>query len=369
MHVGSKKQRPAEETIQTRLVMFLKTVYTTAEIHTSYRRTAIFRSNGWICFLRPAPAVHRYSGTCITPTPLPSKRVEDATRNFSAQELARKKRGGLYSTIGRSKVGLIESDIDDLTATTTGRSEVLTATKRAAVAKSLGRNNVLAELLGGDKGKGKGTILPTVSPACFRGPPGSRPDTPVSPKRPPSRNDASEQSKGGVLSSNRRRSIATIAKAQPEEGLEASGRLRVFGTDENQHRENIGGNLRRLRALLGECDFKGEIRRAGTPSLFSVRELRAIRAAGIRRKRLNTPTGRANAFVCAGETQEAGPDQGGVKETASEQEEGTVAQLAVGGDVLLRNLAKALFSSMQRRIQKDFLLLGFQKWKVRDKRM
>lgn len=267
-------------------------------------------------------------------------------------------------------MGLIESDIDDLTATTTGRTEVLTATKRAAAAKSLGRNNVLAALLGPDRG----TTLPTVSPACFRGPSGSRPDTPGSPECPPSRNYSAGQSRKGVLSSNGRRPIAITAAAQLEEGLEASGRLQVFGADENQHRENIGENLRRLRALLGECDFKGssssssEVRQAGSPSLFSVRELRAIRAAGIRRKRLNSPAGKANAFDGAGETQEVGVDQAGVA-TAREQEEGAVAQLAVGGDVLLRNLAKALFSSMQRRIQKDFLLLGFQKWKVRYKLM
>lgn len=287
-------------------------------------------------------------------TPLPVKRVEDAAKSFSAQDLARKKRGGLYSTIGRSKVGLIESDIDDVTATTTSRMEVLTATKRAAVAKSLGRNNVLAALLGPDKGK----VLPTVSPACFRGPSGSRSNTPGSPKRPRLQNYAPGESRKGV---------AIQAAAQPEDGLEASERLRVCGADEKMHRENLGENLRRLRALLGECDFKGEGRREGSPSLFSVRELRTIRAADIRRQRDNTRVGRADASTGDRETKKAGGDQPEAETTAQQQGEGTVAQLAVGGDVLLRTLAKALFSSMQYRIQKDFLLLGFQRWKVRVK--
>lgn len=271
-------------------------------------------------------------------------------------------------------MGLIETDIDDLTATRTSRTEVLAAAKRAVVAKSLAKHSdgVLAGLLGPEKT----TILPTVSPACLHKPVGSRPETagqvsraraPTrgSPERSPLNLSAMGHNKRG--SSNGRGPIATAG--QPEEGLETSQRLRIFGADETQHRENLGQNLRRLRALLGESTSKGEARRAGSPSVFSVHELRAIGAAKRQRQRPNTGVGSADALSSDRGPHEAGVDRGGVQHQAGAeaiaQQEGTAAELAVDGNVLLRNLAKGLFSSIQCRIQKEFLLLGLRKWKVK----
>lgn len=142
----------------------------------------------------------------------------------------------------------------------------------------------------------------------------------------------------------------------PEKGLERSERLRVLGADQNQHRANLADNVRRLRALLGESESKDEVRRAESPSLFSVRELRAIGAAERQRKQMNTGGARQDGPAGDRGTQEpkgSGAPQGGVE-----------AELAVGGNVLLRDLAMALFSSIQSRIQNEFLVLSFGQWKV-----
>lgn len=322
--------------------------------------------------LSPAPLCY---------THLPSlKRLEQATRNFSTKELQRNKPGGLYSTIGRNKVGLVETDIDDLTATATSRTDVLAAKKRAGVAKSLANHGdgILAGLLG----QKSTTNLPTVNPACFRDLLGSRSGAPGSPKRPRSndhttggrRSKRGGSSVGGLVAppAPTAAAMAAAPTATPEEGLERSERLRVHDADENQHRENLADNLRRLRALLGVSGSKGEskVRRAGSPSLFSVRELRAIAAAERQRKRPNACDEREDGPAGDKSTQEAGVHPAGVQQpTGSEaqaQQGDATAELAVGGNVLLRDLATALLLSMQSRIQNEFLVLSFQKWKVRE---
>lgn len=305
-----------------------------------------------------------------------SKRLEHATRNFSTKELRRHKPGGLYSTIGRSTVGLIETDIDDLTATATSRTEVLASTRREAVAKSLAGHNhgVLVGLLGHKPT----ATLPTVNPDCFHDPLGSRTDTPGSPKRPRStnhttgrRNKRGTSSGGGAVAP----AAPPVAEANPapppaipDEGLERSERQRVIGADEDQHREDLADNLRRLRALLDESETAGDARQAGGPSLFSVREMRAIGAAKRQRQLQNTCGAREGGVAGDQDTREADIDKARSQQpTASEataQQGGAAAELAVGGNALLRNLAKALFSSMQSRIQNEFLLLGFRQWKV-----
>eukprot|EP00752_Nemacystus_decipiens_P002143 g2042.t1 len=309
------------------------------------------------------------------------QRIEQATRIFSTRELERSKPGGLYSTISRRKVGLVETDIDDLTATPTSRADVLAATERTGVAKSLAGHSdgVLAGLL-----KQKTTpTLPTVNPACFRAPLGSRSGAPGSPKRPRSndltarrRNKRGGSSVRGLVAPAAAAAAAAAAGAAgaaptglPEEGLEPSKRLRVLDADESQHRELLADNVRRLRALLGESGSKDEPegRRAGSPSLFSVHELRVIGAAERQRKRPNTSGAREDGPPCDKGTQEARSivQEGVGQPTGSEvaQKRGAAAELAVGGNTLLRKLAKDLFSSIQFRIQNEFLVLFFQKWK------
>lgn len=312
---------------------------------------------------------------CYTRPP-PSKRLEQATRNFSTKELQRNKPGGLYSTIGRSKVGLIETDIDDLTATATSRTDVLAATKRAVVAKSLANHSdgILAGLLG----QKPTAILPTANPACFRDPLGSRTGTPGPPKLQRSNDHTTERRskqggsrvRGLAAAPPPAETNAAAPRAFHEEGVERNERLRVLGADENRHRENLADNLRRLRALVGESEFKGEIRRAGSPSLFSVRELRAIGAAERQRKWPTTCGAREDGPAGDNGVQEAGINWAGAQQPTGPgekaQQGGTAAELAVGGNVLLRNLARVLFSSMQSRIQSEFLVLGFRQWKVRN---
>lgn len=302
--------------------------------------------------------------------------MEQATRNLSAQ-LERKTRGGLYSTIGRTKVGLIETDIDELTATRTSRADVLAAAKHAVVAKSLAKHSdgVLAGLLG----PGKMTTLPTVSPACYHEPSRSRPETaarvdrgrptsPGSPERlhsPLSPNAMGHSTRRGDWNERGPNAIAV----RPEDGLEMSKRVSIFGADEAQHRENLRENLHRLRTLLGESKSKGEARRAESPSLFSVYELRAIGATKRQRPQPTAAVGSADVLSGDNGPHEADVDCGGLQQQAAAeaitQQEGIAAELAVEGNVLLRNLAQALFSSIQCRIQKEFLLLGLRKWKVK----
>lgn len=278
--------------------------------------------------------------------------------------------------IGRSKVGLIETDIDDLTATTTGRAEVLAAAERKDVARSLAKHSdgVLAELLVPQET----ATLPTVRPVCFHEISGTNSGTAgqgggvSSPKR--AGFDCSfilQHNKKGNSNRIGMSAAAKIAAVRLEGGLETSERVRVLGANETQHRKNVGDNLRRLRVLLGKPKDHPETRRAGSPSLFSVHELRTIEAARARRRRPDGP-GPAGAYALAGDSgadwnvvEEQGGGQQRPTAAALAHREGPAAELAVGGNHLLRNLAKALFVSMQNRIQKELLSLSFRKWEVR----
>ncbi|CAM9276018.1 unnamed protein product [Ectocarpus sp. 12 AP-2014] len=136
-----------------------------------------------------------------------------------------------------------------------------------------------------------------------------------------------------------------------------SERMKVIGVDESQHREDLADNLRRLRALLGEPEDKVEARRSGSPSVLSVRELRAIGAAQRQRLQHSTKMEGADALAVGRGTQQGSTDEGVQQETAADE-------LGAQGNVLLRDLAKTLFSSMQFRAQNEFLLLAFRKWKT-----
>lgn len=292
--------------------------------------------------------------------PLLPQRVEQAARNFSAQKLDRKKPGGLYSTIGRRQVGLVETDIDDLKATITSRTEVLAAAKRTAVAKSLTEhsNGVLAGLLRPDKT----TTLPTISPSCFHDPLGSSSPITGSPKRSPFGRSTTKIRRSNGRGPSEPAAAATTAGAlaeESEEGLEMSERMKVIGVDESQHREDLADNLRRLRALLGEPEDKVEARRSGSPSVLSVRELRATGAAQRQRLQHSTKMEGADALAVGQGTQQGSTDEVVQQERAADE-------LGAKGNVLLRDLANTLFSSMQFRAQKEFLLLAFRKWKVRN---
>lgn len=252
-------------------------------------------------------------------------------------------------------MGFIETDIDDLTATTTGRTgnKVAVSAKLRAIADipSKRRDGVLAQLLGPKEN----IPLPTVHPAPFydmsmsrprtREGPSSRVSTPGSPSRPPfPRKPILGQTKQNDAGFN---DCIINAVTDEEEGLEGSERVAVLGVDGLQHRKDVDGNVRRLRALLGGR-FQGDFGRPKSPSPFSVDELRALGAAKRRRW-----------------AEERGGQRAGEAdiEWAERQEEaGVTAELSK--NVMLRNLATALMSSVQCRVQREFLLLGFRKWKV-----
>ncbi|CAN0081825.1 unnamed protein product [Scytosiphon promiscuus] len=308
------------------------------------------------------------------------ERVEHAARTFSAQELKRQKRGGLYSMIGRRSVGLIESDIDDLTATTTGRAEVLAAAKRKDVARSLANRSdgALAKLLS-PQGEAP---LPTIRSAYFHEALGAdsgtagqdgivSPSALGSPKRlgfhhPP----ILQHNRRGKSNEQGASAADETAATRSEQGLETSERVRILGVKETQHRKNLRDNLRRLRVLLGEAKDGTECLKIGSPSLFSVNELRMIEVFRTRQRRPDG-FGLGGVHALVGDN---GKDQKSVEERDGDQrrpvatvfghQKGPAAELAVGGNNLLRNLAKALFVSIQSRIEKELLFLGFRKWEA-----
>lgn len=253
-------------------------------------------------------------------------------------------------------MGFIETDIDDLTATTTGRTgnKVVVSAKLGAIADtpSKRRDGVLAQLLGPKEN----TPLPTVHPAPFydmsmsrprtRDGPSSRVSTPGSPSRPPfPRKPILGQTKQDDAGFDD--CVINAVTGEEEEGLEGSERVAVLGVNGLQHRKNVDGNVRRLRALLGER-FQGDFGRPKSPSPFSVDELRALGAAKRRR--------------WAEERGGEGAGEADVEWVERQEKAGVTAELSK--NVMLRNLATALMSSVQCRLQREFLLLGFRKWKV-----
>lgn len=260
-------------------------------------------------------------------------------------------------------MGFIETDIDDLTATITSRTGDPGAAKRGAIVDipSKRRDGVLAQLLG-PKEK---MLLPTVHPAPFydmstsrpgtRAGTSSRVSTPGSPSRPPfPRKPVGQTNKiddAGFFNER-------IVNENPgeEEGLEGSRRFAVLGADGRQHGTHVDANVRRLRALLGER-FQGDVGRPKSPSPFSVDELRVLGAAKQRRR--------------WAEERGGSDGQGGgkadiewvSKRREEKQEQGGVTA-ELSKNVMLRNLATALMSSVQCRVQRELLLLGFRKWKV-----
>lgn len=252
-------------------------------------------------------------------------------------------------------MGFIETDINDLTATTTGRTgnKLVVSAKLEAIADipSKRRGGVLAQLLGPKES----IHLPTVHPAPFydlstsrprtREGPSSRASTPGSPSRPPfPRKPVVGKIKPNDKGVNDR--VINVTNGE-EKGLEVSERVTVPGVNGLQHQKHVDGNVRRLRELLGER-FQGDFGRPKSPSPLSVDELRTLGAA--KRRRWTEERDRQGA---------GGTDI----ERVERQEKGEITA-ELSENAMLRNLATALMSSVQCRVQREFLLLGFRKWKV-----
>ncbi|CAN0468255.1 unnamed protein product, partial [Ectocarpus sp. 8 AP-2014] len=122
---------------------------------------------------------------------------------------------------------------------------------------------------------------------------------------------------------------AGASAEESEEGLEMSERMKIIGVDESQHREDLADNLRRLRALLGEPEDNVEARRSGSPSVLSVRELRAIGAAQRQRLQHSTKVEGADALAVGRATQQGSTDERVQQERAADE-------LGAKGNVLLR---------------------------------
>lgn len=277
--------------------------------------------------------------------------METATWTIPTQLLNVRTAGGLYSALGRTDVGLIETDIDDLTATVTSRADVVAAAECAVVAKSIPRNGAAVKV---------GFLRPqeirprprTLSP-CFHHPvlgevvkrkPVARAVTLYSPTQSLVRYH-NRQKGDKIIATRGKRALELGGNAGAENVgglLEASARVKTFGADEREHREILGHRLRRLRGILGEPVRRGKAR-SGSPHLLSVDELRELESV----KRRHT----------------YGEDAG-----AGSRAKGPAVELAVNGNRMLRGLAKTLVSSIQRRIQEELLRLGFRKWQARPRK-
>lgn len=240
------------------------------------------------------------------------QRVEAAAHCFPKQALEVNSSGGLYSSIGRTYVGLTEADISDLTATKSSRNDVFAARQRAALAKStaLHGDGVVSSLLAPKQPK----PLPTTNPPYFRalggvGFPadlgtttatgwGGHPRT-WAPSGSPKRSPARCRSLNGGEDRGVERERMTRPPLGIDDGLafvgqgvdggtgvdmvglESSRRERIVGADGKEHAESVSENVRRLRELLVGEEACGEARtrRPGSPSLLSVHELRALGSA------------------------------------------------------------------------------------------
>lgn len=247
-----------------------------------------------------------------------NQKFEKVVKTLPKQALEVGTRGGLYSTLGRVDVGLTEADIDDLTATVTGRAEVLASIKRAAFAQSIVRNDggTLSSLLGTKTEE----PLPTINPPCLHD---TSDATQI--RQTPAQGYSTRKNTTRVLNPGRllsRTSLMQVPGREEQQGLRAiecsdsltpvtwrgaqsdgvavlnevglndSGRVKVIGANEGEHRKQMSTSLRRMRQLLNdslECAGSGTKRpRSAFP--LSVSELRSLASA--RRSRDNNRGGK-----------------------------------------------------------------------------
>lgn len=256
-------------------------------------------------------------------------------------------------------MGLIANDIDDLTATITGQADILAVATRAAVTESLTAHGpvALAKLLGPRKPE----PLPTVNPPCFRGHDcNTRASSPDRSARrlfaEQSRNNANRHS---IEHGQGRSEARSLSKDGAGKNRKPNLRVNVLEIDAREHEQNVGNNLRRLRALLGQPSQKGS-EKPVSPSPFSIKELRMLDGAKKRRPATGVADQTARTLNNATIVEE-------LERTEDEGLQGAAAELSLGGNTLLRSLATAILSSVQARIQRDFLILGLRKWKVRQR--
>lgn len=253
------------------------------------------------------------------------QKFEKAVKTLPKQALAVGTRGGLYSTLGRADVGLTEADIDDLTAMVTSRAEVLASMKRAAFAQSIVRNDggTLSSLLATKKEE----PLPTINPPFFHGSSNATlvRKTPalaynarkiktraLSPGRVSSRTSPMQLPCSGREEQQGLRTVkcsdgltpGTWGGAQSdgvdvldEVGLEESGRVKVSGANEEEHRKQMNNSLRRMRRLLDDSLEGAEsgTKRPRSASPLSVSELRSLASA--RRSRDNNGDGKVGSVT------------------------------------------------------------------------
>lgn len=190
-------------------------------------------------------------------------------------------------------------------ATIPGRAEVLEFAKHAVTAKSIVSHDggIMSSLLSPKKEN----PLPTADPPCFHGSPdrgyvkeisasmsavgrktsGLTPGSslkhrsPVHGRSPDGRNDFRGLGVGSSPGHVVRHTRQSNTEVFDGMGLEDSGRIRIVGADESEHRKRMNSSLRRLRELLDESldGAASSGKRLGSPSLLSVSDLRAMASA------------------------------------------------------------------------------------------
>lgn len=124
----------------------------------------------------------------------------------------------------------------------------------------------------------------------------------------------------------------------------------LYRAKRTKHQANVKAKMRGLRALLGKSRIAAD-EKAGSP--LDVKDLKLLRAS----KRLRDRADLVVKSVVHNESCGSGQHQ--------EKKDGCWTELHADANCLLRTLGKALLSSLQARIQRKFLLLGFHKWQVK----
>lgn len=279
------------------------------------------------------------------------QRLESAAQTFSAQAFKLNQRGGLYSTLGRDDIGLAQRDIENLMATVTDRKEAITGRggdSESFVAIESLESSARRRAIQRRQDFVSTTNTPYIHDPIHTGTltRKSIPHT-VSPGRsarhgiePPRLQECSQV---GIS----RARAAKVGYAVLDSPAKVG-----YGVERIRHQANVKGEVCGLRALLDKSRLAAD-GKAGGRSPLTVKDLRLLRASKRLRDRADLT---AKSVV---------HDESCGREQQQEKKDGCWTEMHTGAYCVLRTLAKTLLSSLQARIQRKFLLLGFHKWQVK----
>lgn len=284
------------------------------------------------------------------------QRLENAARTFSAQAFKLNQRGGLYSTLSRNDIGLTQKDIESLMVTVTDQKEATTG-------RGCGSGRLVAtESLGRGTRRRQDFISTTNNTPYIHDPIRSGTSTresvqhTVSPGRPArhetKRPRLQECSQVGIYKARPVKVGYKQAVLDSPSVLNSEASKKLYSEERTRHQANVKAETHGLRALLGKSRLVAD-GKAGSP--LTVKDLKLLRAS----KRLRDRVDLVAKSVVHNNESSCGSGQ------QQEKKDGCWTELHADANCLLRTLGKALLSSLQARIERKILLLGFHKWQVK----